>query len=85
MLGRARQALVEMSTQAAAVAMVKFAGDNPLFICGKRVYLNFSKSQELQRKGKTALKKVVNVLPTLIKSPSCLFLLRRLSDFHASS
>lgn len=51
MIPRNRQALVEMAKEEAATALVTFAKANPLYVMGKRIYLNYSKSKELQKKG----------------------------------
>lgn len=50
MIPKNRQALVEMAKEENAVALVTFAKANPLYCMGKRIFLNYSKSKELEKK-----------------------------------
>jgi len=49
MMPKHRQALVEMQTLEAAVALVTQSEANPLMMGGRRMYVNYSKSKEINR------------------------------------
>ena len=49
LLPKIRQALVEFEDIDSAVALVRYAQNNPIILLGRQMYVNFSKSQEIKR------------------------------------
>eukprot|EP00795_Rhopilema_esculentum_P016045 gene16045-7391_t len=49
LMPKLRQALIEFETLESATACIKFSKVNPIMVLGRQMYVNFSKSQEINR------------------------------------